>query len=377
MTDDRYTHVTWHDGGKTVNKWTAAALEECERRLGYSLTVVQGSYNTSVGASAGTHAGGGAVDLMPYDWENKVHVLRAVGFAAWHRPTLPGVWGEHIHAILIGDEDASSQAKAQITDYRNHRDGLASHAADNTWHPDPIPTFHYPPKPPTPARRLTLATFNLLRGRPANTVLHEVLALIDAAKLDGLAVQEAEGYFQPLNRLKGFDYFADPENPENAILVPEGRGSKFFTHEVGDGWTREGGAHRGASEFPRVTIDGWCRLGSTHWPPSTNWKDGRLVAPPERVDDVRAWAAACQRFLDRDKGTSVLLGDNNERSSTRGEFSPGWVAQQTGAKIGTSTKTKIDWGMVVGGRFENVRTSPIREGSDHEPEVMDVVEVAS
>jgi len=131
---------TTHDG-KTVDWLTKAALMECERRLGYPLTIVQGSYHRGVSASAGTHDGGGVVDLAPWDWENKVRVLRAVGFAVWHRPTLPGVWGEHIHAVLIGNSKLAPSAARQVTAYRAGRDGLARNLPDNTWRPKPIPTF--------------------------------------------------------------------------------------------------------------------------------------------------------------------------------------------------------------------------------------------
>ena len=138
---DPYKRTT-HDGN-TVNWRTKAMLLEMERRLGYELSVSQGSYNTGVSASAGTHDGGGAVDLSAFDWKNKVRAGRAVGFAMWHRPAIAGLWPEHIHGIAIGDKEMSSGAAAQVVDYRNHRDGLASHAPDNTWHPDPIPTFNY------------------------------------------------------------------------------------------------------------------------------------------------------------------------------------------------------------------------------------------
>lgn len=136
--------LTTHDG-KTVDVLTDAALQAAEKKLGYTLTIVQGSYNAGgVGASAGTHDGGGAVDLTPVDWERKVHVMRAVGFAAWHRLAIPGVWEEHIHCILISDLKASPAARAQVQDYRNHLDGLAGHGPDNTWHPNPIPWFRLP-----------------------------------------------------------------------------------------------------------------------------------------------------------------------------------------------------------------------------------------
>lgn len=134
--------------GKTLDQITNYALYAMERRLGYtpgSLTVVQGSYNKGgVGASAGTHDGGGAVDLTPVEWPAKVHAARMVGFAAWHRPAIPGLWGEHIHMILIGNEKLSPAAAEQVDQYRRNLNGLADHAPDHTFHPNPIPTFHMP-----------------------------------------------------------------------------------------------------------------------------------------------------------------------------------------------------------------------------------------
>jgi hypothetical protein len=146
--------------GHILNKRTVAMLHAAERSLGYELSIVQGSYNggaTAVAASAGTHDGGGAVDLLPWDYKHKVKVARTLGFAAWHRPELwvdgKRIWGEHIHCIAIGDAELSDPAKDQVTAYRHHRDGLAGNAPDRTWHPNPIPTFHYPPKsPPRPVR---------------------------------------------------------------------------------------------------------------------------------------------------------------------------------------------------------------------------------
>jgi hypothetical protein len=134
--------------GHTLDNLTDYALLAVEAELGYtprSLTILQGSYNAGgVGASAGTHDGGGAVDLSPVNAAAKVHALRKVGFAAWHRSAIPGVWGEHIHAVLVGNVRLAPAAAAQVVDYRNHRDGLAGHSPDNTWHPTPIPTFHMP-----------------------------------------------------------------------------------------------------------------------------------------------------------------------------------------------------------------------------------------
>lgn len=138
-----YNRTTY--GGVTLNKVTVQALQEAEKRLGYPLSFYQGSYNNSVAASGGTHSGGGAVDLTPYEADRKVHVTRAIGFASWHRPyDWDGEGGiEHCHCELLGDEDASVAAKEQWGDYRAHRNGLVSNLEDNTWHPDPIPIWQY------------------------------------------------------------------------------------------------------------------------------------------------------------------------------------------------------------------------------------------
>jgi hypothetical protein len=145
---DAYDKVkvgTYSDGNPMLlNKRTVAALDVVHERLGYELTIVQGSYHKTTAASAGTHDGGGAVDLAPFEADKKVHAMRAVGFAAWHRLPSQGDWPEHVHGILRGDQELSPQAAAQIVSFDDHRNGLANNAADNTFHPDPKVTFDYP-----------------------------------------------------------------------------------------------------------------------------------------------------------------------------------------------------------------------------------------
>lgn len=138
-----YTRVSYH--GVTLNARTKAMVQQAEDYLGYELTLNQGSYNPGgVSASGGTHDGGGAVDFAPWDYERKVRVLRQVGFAAWHRPEIPGTWPEHIHAIAVKDKEMSPAAQKQIQDYFAHLDGLADHAPDPTWRPRVIVPFQYP-----------------------------------------------------------------------------------------------------------------------------------------------------------------------------------------------------------------------------------------
>ena len=127
-----------------MDRKTAAALSVAERRLGYELTIVQGPYNPGgVGASGCTHDRGGVVDLASYDQANKVRVLRDVGFAAWFRPAISGLWGAHVHAVLIGHQDLSPAARRQVWRFEDGLDGLAAGAVDpNPYRPE-VKSFSY------------------------------------------------------------------------------------------------------------------------------------------------------------------------------------------------------------------------------------------
>ncbi len=123
--------------GKRVNTRTRLMLAAADDRLSWGLTLTQGSYNNTVDGSAGTHNGGGAVDISVRGWTSTqrwqtVKALRTVGFAAWYRPPIPDLWPAHIHAMAIGDTDMAIVGAKQVSDYIVGKDGLKSHAADNT-----------------------------------------------------------------------------------------------------------------------------------------------------------------------------------------------------------------------------------------------------
>lgn len=139
--------IVTHDG-KRVDALTKAAIVEAEKRLGYELSITQGSYNAgAVSASAGTHDGGGVIDLRAWDWPNKVRVLRDVGFAAWYRDPSEGPWPAHIHAVLIGNERLAPSAARQVEAYYAGRNGLANYGPDTfNYRPSPIPVFRWAPE---------------------------------------------------------------------------------------------------------------------------------------------------------------------------------------------------------------------------------------
>jgi hypothetical protein len=112
-------------------------LAETERLLGFRLVLSQGSYNPGGDpTSAGTHDGGGVVDIdvdgMSADTRTAVaRALRQVGFAAWVRNPAQGDWPWHIHAAAISDTDLSAQAQNQTGDYYLGFNGLADHGPDD------------------------------------------------------------------------------------------------------------------------------------------------------------------------------------------------------------------------------------------------------
>src|SRR6185436_20647831 len=123
--------------GAVINTRTRSMLAEAKRLLGRNLKLAQGSYNPGGDpTSAGTHDGGGVVDInvdgMTAAKRTAVaRALRQVGFAAWVRDPSQGDWPWHIHAAAINDTDLSSQAQHQVGDYYLGLNGLANRGPDD------------------------------------------------------------------------------------------------------------------------------------------------------------------------------------------------------------------------------------------------------
>lgn len=145
--------LTTYDG-RRVDWLTRAALEATAKRLAYAdgkLDLYQGSYNAgAVSQSAGTHDGGGVVDLSPYDHARKVLELRRTGFAAYYRPRIPGLWEAHVHAVLMGNVKLSASAKAQVSEYLAGGDGLKGSAPDTGPRQFIRNRFRWPAQAPAP-----------------------------------------------------------------------------------------------------------------------------------------------------------------------------------------------------------------------------------
>ncbi|MGH8876889.1 MAG: peptidoglycan-binding protein [Stackebrandtia sp.] len=123
-------------GGKRTNTRTVEMLAEADGMIAPDIILTQGSYTNSNPGSAGTHDGGGVIDIgvnamsETERWE-AIKALRTVGFAAWLRTPDDG-FDYHIHAVGVCESDLSPSAQAQVHDYYVGKNGLANHGPDNT-----------------------------------------------------------------------------------------------------------------------------------------------------------------------------------------------------------------------------------------------------
>lgn len=120
-----------------LNQRTIDMVEAAEELYGAKFVLTQGSYNPGgVQGSAGTHDGGGAVDIRARDLTSAqrarvVSAMRQVGFAAWIRNPSQADWPWHVHGIAVGDKELSSGAAKQVVAYHNKKNGLASNGKDD------------------------------------------------------------------------------------------------------------------------------------------------------------------------------------------------------------------------------------------------------
>lgn len=195
--------VVWR--GYTFDARTAAMLTEVAKRCRATITPVQGSYSHGA-LSAGTHSGGGAVDVHVIGYSSAdilqiVHVMREVGFAAWWRRSPEWTGAQHIHGIAVGCKDLDPSAAAQVVSLRNGHNGLAGNGKDRhadmhlpviTWEqylakrdgaPAPVPA----PKPaPKPVSYVAVLGKNCRPGRIDSTTKDLQRALIATGYAKGL-----------------------------------------------------------------------------------------------------------------------------------------------------------------------------------------------
>jgi peptidoglycan hydrolase-like protein with peptidoglycan-binding domain len=199
--------VQWR--GVTLDERTAAMMNEVARLTpSVSITPTQGSYSSGVGASAGTHNGGGAIDISVRGMDAVrinalVRNMRRVGFAAWFRDARAGVWGAHVHGVAVDCRDLASVAERQVEALRDGRNGLADNGPDpHAWMHMPVTTWE--------RYKASLSTFPLPDGHsfgtPKSTSVHDGTANpTDAKSVQRIQQRlrvKATGKFGPVTRTR-------------------------------------------------------------------------------------------------------------------------------------------------------------------------------
>jgi hypothetical protein len=127
---------------RTISRLARKAKKDKKQ---YRLVIIQGCFNTTVAASAGTHDKDAVIDVRieGMDWYAAQRWLRSQGWAAWVRTPAQG-FSYHIHMVSLPKykyewvASVGEYVNGQIADYYAWRDGLSSHSADNSWHPPNI-----------------------------------------------------------------------------------------------------------------------------------------------------------------------------------------------------------------------------------------------
>ena len=107
---------------------TITKLAAAKGLITQQIRVTQGSYNTSVSASASTHSGGGVLDVAVTGRALDT-LLEECGIAAYERTEADG-FTPHSHIIWIDCPHLHQSAKNQVISWKNKRNALRSNALD-------------------------------------------------------------------------------------------------------------------------------------------------------------------------------------------------------------------------------------------------------
>lgn len=228
----------------------------------------------------------------------------------------------------------------------------------------------------TPSK-LKGATYNVERDRDPNQVRKWLGDFAKRNDLDFIQLQEINGYHKALEKIPGYHLVTFPkakDHGESGILVKDDLLAKHATYIQGEGgWTTVRGGHAPPRAATAVQLAGWLKVVSVHQPPSVDWKGGKPVGPENRVETYKSLSekllAFAKRQLENNPDQALLIGgDWNEEASTRGKWSPGWIAQQAGMTTHGGVKThgnaSIDYELSHGCKVSHTKAGPTG-GSDH------------
>ncbi|MFP2895616.1 peptidoglycan-binding domain-containing protein [Corallococcus sp. 4LFB] len=229
----------------------------------------------------------------------------------------------------------------------------------------------------TPSK-LKGATYNVERDRDPKDVQKFLGKFAKNNDLDFVQLQEINGYHKALEKIPGYHLVTFPgakDHGETGILVKDSLLQKqaMSIQGEGGGWTTVRGGHAPPRAATAVKLAGWLQVVSAHQPPSVDWKDGHPVGPKNRVSTYKSLSEKllgfAKRKIENNPDQGVLIGgDWNEPASTKGKWSPGWIARQAGMTTHGGVEShghgKIDYAMSYGCRVSNVKAGPTG-GSDH------------
>ncbi|GMU01457.1 hypothetical protein KH5H1_55770 [Corallococcus caeni] len=222
------------------------------------------------------------------------------------------------------------------------------------------------------------ATYNVERDRDPKDVQKFLSKFAKNNKLDFVQLQEINGYHKALEKIPGYHLVTFPgakDHGETGILVKDSLLQKqaMSIQGEGGGWTTVRNGHAPPRAATAVQLAGWLKVVSAHQPPSVDWKNGQPVGPPNRVSTYKSLSekllAFAKRQLEKNPDQALLIGgDWNEPASTKGKWSPGWIAQQAGMTTHGGVEThghgKIDYELSAGCKVSHVKAGPTG-GSDH------------
>jgi hypothetical protein len=141
-----------------VDDTTLAKVRYAEAQLGFTFTIIQGSYRAAdpLNRSGGTHDDGGVIDLRSWDIPKSIGikkmltVLRESGLICWKRNAAQGFPDNEIHCIDYGNPAISPAAHAQVVSWRNGGNGLTGPHRG----PDDGPRVTIPKEVPVMAARI-------------------------------------------------------------------------------------------------------------------------------------------------------------------------------------------------------------------------------
>jgi hypothetical protein len=233
--------------------------------------------------------------------------------------------------------------------------------------------------------------WNVRRDRDPKKVVASICSWFVRDDLDWVLLQETSDYLKAfrlhLDRefwVIGYDLL--PGQANTCIIVdkekhPECPDFMRIVQMTQEGWFTSRGGKVPPKFMPICRVYGWLLLGSLHYAPSVHQKDRdpQLEGPVRRVLNTREHAKREVLFFDRrpDNSEVFLAGDRNNSATTKGWYTPRWIADKADADLWFPQDPTHHSRTIDGGIGRNIIVlSHVQEtdGSDHHKVMVDVYE---